>query len=345
MSSYDEFENGYDHFHKELSNKPDERITDIILNMQDYDPDAVKAAISIAKERNLEIKRQTDWDHSDAEGEELEQVIDLDSDIPYIFPHKENEEQRKRREEREEEESVITNEDVASGLNHLYTSWIIVAISFVLCMILGLDFENRGIAYSIMFGGVIISTVFKLDFFKNSKYSGREFSSMEIWLAEPFITKFVERNYFSARFRRYIIWLIIIIPIVVFNINTDYEMVIDQSFSIEQSDLKNPYLGDPVVFDDTVLIDYNQVSNFPKTKLIEFGDSLKNNGEYKKSLDFYFAALSNDKSDTSIYMKIAESNYSLYLKPDSLCYYWTLAEELGSGEAKIYKQYYSDWCD
>jgi hypothetical protein len=345
MSSQDEFGNGYEQFRKELSNKPDERITDIILNMQDYDPDAVKAAISIAKERNLEIKRQTDSDQNDAEGEELEQVIDLDSDIPYIFPHKESEEQRKRREAREEAESVITNEDVAAGLNFFYTMLIIVGVSFVLCMILGLDIENRWIAYSIMFGGVFIANVLKLDFFKNSTYSGREFSSMEIWLAEPFIRKYTERNYLSARFRRNLIWGVAILPVLIFSISGNDDKIIIRQNDEGRSEMQKPYLGDPIVFDDTLLIDYNQVLNFPKTKLVEFGDSLKNNGEYEKSIIFYFAALSNDNSDTSIYMKIAESNYSLYLKPDSLCYYWTLAEELGSSEAKMYKRYYSDWCD
>ncbi len=345
MTSQDEYENGYEHFLSELSNKPDERIEDIILNMQDYDPDAVRAAIIIAKERNLEIKRQAESDQVDVEGEESEQVIDLDSDIPYIFRHKETEEQRKKREEREEAESVITNEDVAAGLNYFYTYLIIVLVSFGLCILFGLDMENTWISYSIMIIGIVVATFSKIDFFKNSKYSGREFSSFEIWLAEPFIWKYRERHYISSRFRRSLIWLIVLIPIIFLSIDYDDEIIVNQYINDNPIGKEYPYSGDPVIFEDTLDIDCKILSESSKSALIEFGDSLKANGEYEKSLKFYFAALTNDKSDTTVLMKIAECNFSLYSRADSLCYYWSLAEQLGSTEAMILKKSYSDWCD
>lgn len=307
MSISDEYTNDYNNFLKELENKPDERILDIISHKQEYNPDAVNAAINIAKERNLQIEQESKISDSNIADEEY---VDAESntDLPYIFPHNETEDQRKRREEREEKESVITNEDVAAGLNYFYTNLIVVAVSFGLCIILGLDLENRGIAYSIMIAGVIVATFFNFDFFKSSKYSGREFSSLEIWLAEPFIWKYRERHYFSARFRRSLIWLVALIPIIFIGIDNNDEIIEDQyviGFPIGE---ENTNTGDSIIYEDTLLIGLENISGSSKLKLIEFGDSLKDNGEYEKSIKFYEAALVLDTTDTVVLNRIWISN-------------------------------------
>ncbi|MDD3687295.1 MAG: hypothetical protein PHE56_11070 [Bacteroidales bacterium] len=297
----------YDAFLKELSNKSDEMIINVINNREEYNIEAYKAALFIANERNLEIPDKSKVSEAIVEDEEYVDV-ELNTDAPYLFNRYESEEERKRREEREEKESIITNEDIAQGLNYFYSSWIVLGISFIICLLLGINYETRTLGFIILIAGVIISSFFKIDFFKNREYSGREFSSFEKWLAKPFIPRNRYGLSFSNYFRRGFLWFVAILPIVILMLIRDNNGLRDSNYS--NLDQNNPYLTQqPLILDeDTLNSEYDSIPNYSKSQLIYIADSLYSNEEYSLSIKFYEAALSKDTTDSTIQLKIYAAN-------------------------------------